>query len=265
MFGAMSLGEAQQGQAVAFKPRRINELYTSVVLARETRDKLKLLKRTLDFRAYDPLLNYMALEIAKGSLIPPASYEQVFDRLGTRPRIITGESGSGKSTLVRGLLSEWDGDVFALDTTGQDYPDLRRVDLAGPLRPRRHPLRPHLSLWVLPCGQGEEGGFVVSSGIRPPAILVPPPLRRSSGIRYINWLPFRARSRPMGRWRSDMTSYCQNRLLTSSAIHLTISILRVALHLTHILFSPSRMRHSWPSLAHTACLSRYSRTPMFCM
>jgi hypothetical protein len=131
MFGAMSLGEAPQGQAAAFKPRRRNELYTSVVLARETRDKLKLLKRTLGFRAYDPLLNYMALEVSKGSLIPPASYEQVFDRLGTRPCIITGESGSGKSTLVRGLLSEWDGDVFALDTTGQDYPDLRRVDLGG--------------------------------------------------------------------------------------------------------------------------------------
>jgi hypothetical protein len=131
MFGAMSLGEAQQGQAVAFKPRRRNELYTSVVLTRETRDKLKLLKRTLGFRTYDPLFNYMALEVSKGSLIPPASYGQVFDRLGTRPCIITGESGSGKSTLVRALLSQWDGDVFALDTTGQDYPDLRRVDLGG--------------------------------------------------------------------------------------------------------------------------------------
>jgi hypothetical protein len=105
--------------------------YTTIQLPYATRDELRALKKELGFRRYDALLHYMALEVSKGSLIPPASYGQVFEKLGSRPCIITGESGSGKSTLVRALLSQWDGNVFALDTTGQDYPDLRRVDLGG--------------------------------------------------------------------------------------------------------------------------------------
>jgi hypothetical protein len=128
MFGAMSLGEAQQGQAVTFKPKRRKGLYTSLVVVKQTRDKLKQLKRTFGFRAYDPLLNYMALELSKGSFIPPASYDQVFEKLGSRPCIITGQSGAGKTTCVKDLLSQFGGNVFILDVSGE-YTEFKDVDL----------------------------------------------------------------------------------------------------------------------------------------
>jgi len=130
MSGAMSLSEAPQGQAAAFKPRRRNELYTSVVLAGD-QGQAEATEAHARLPGLRPTPQLHGVGDREGLLIPPASYEQVFGRLGTRPCIITGESGSGKSTLVRGLLSQWVGNVFCLDTTGQDYPDQRRVDLGG--------------------------------------------------------------------------------------------------------------------------------------
>lgn len=60
--------------------------------------------------------------------IPPDAYSAVFEKLGTKPVIITGESGSGKTTTVSDLLSRWMGPAFILDVT-DEYPDFRRVDL----------------------------------------------------------------------------------------------------------------------------------------
>ena len=100
----------------------------SLFIQRDTRDRLRDLKKELGFRSYDPLLNYMAIEVTKGGAIPPASYELVFEQSGTRPIILTGESGSGKSTTVRSLLESWLGNVFLFDVANE-YVGLKTVDL----------------------------------------------------------------------------------------------------------------------------------------
>ena len=101
---------------------------TTMVVAKETREKLKALKKELGFANYNALFNYVVLELTKEALIPPAEYSAVFERLGTRPVIITGESGAGKTTTVRELLSKWTGSAFVLDVTNE-YPDFKKVDL----------------------------------------------------------------------------------------------------------------------------------------
>ncbi len=111
------------------KAQKRNPDLTSIYIIKGTRDKLRLLKKELGFRSYDALLNHVALEIRAIGAIPPASFELVFGKLETRPAIITGPSGSGKTSTMRELLSKWEGNVFALDTTGVDYPDLEQVDL----------------------------------------------------------------------------------------------------------------------------------------
>jgi hypothetical protein len=102
---------------------------TSIYIIKGTRDKLRELKKELGFRSYDALLNHVALEIKAMGAVPPADYDLIFSKLETRPAIITGPSGSGKTSTVKELLSKWPGNVFALDTTGQDYHDLEQVDL----------------------------------------------------------------------------------------------------------------------------------------
>jgi hypothetical protein len=99
-------------------------------LSKETRKKLKLLKEELGFATYNALFSYAILELTKGATIPPAEYSVIFERLGTKPVIITGESGAGKTTAVRELLSRWGGSVFVLDVTNE-YPDFKRVDLGA--------------------------------------------------------------------------------------------------------------------------------------
>ncbi len=103
---------------------------TSIVLAKETREKLKLLKKELGFANYNALFNYVVLELTREGLIPPASFEVVFMKLGTRPALITGESGAGKTTAVRSLLAGFDGPVFILDVSNE-YPDFQKVDLGA--------------------------------------------------------------------------------------------------------------------------------------
>ena len=99
-----------------------------IALSKDIRDKLSILKKELGFRSITALFNYAVLELTREGLIPPAEYEAIFERLGTRPVIITGESGAGKTTALRELLSKWTGSVFILDVTNE-YPDFRRVDL----------------------------------------------------------------------------------------------------------------------------------------
>lgn len=94
------------------------------------RAKLKLLKKELGFATYNALFNYAVLELTREGLIPPASFEAVFVKLGTRPALITGESGAGKTTAVRSLLSQFDGPVFILDVSNE-YPDFQKVDLGA--------------------------------------------------------------------------------------------------------------------------------------
>jgi hypothetical protein len=101
---------------------------TTVVLNKDIRAKLKLLKKELGFANYNALFNYAILELTREGLIPPAEYSAVFEKLGTKPVIITGESGAGKTTTVRELLSRWTGPAFILDVT-DEYPDFKRVDL----------------------------------------------------------------------------------------------------------------------------------------
>jgi hypothetical protein len=103
---------------------------TTLSLAPETREKLKFLKKELGFATYNALFSYAVLELTREGLIPPISYEAVFDRLGTRPVIVTGESGAGKTTAVRKLLEQWNGSTFVLDVT-KEYPDFREVDFGG--------------------------------------------------------------------------------------------------------------------------------------
>ena len=70
------------------------------------------------------------LELTREGPIPPAEYRVIFERLGTRPVIITGESGAGKTTAVRAFLKEWVGPAFILDVTNE-YPEFKRVDLGA--------------------------------------------------------------------------------------------------------------------------------------
>lgn len=103
---------------------------TTLSLSPQTREKLKLLKKELGFATYGALFNYVLLELTKESLIPPAEYSIVFERLGTRPIILTGESGAGKTTTLKGLLTQWSGSAFVLDVT-DEYPDFKEVDFGG--------------------------------------------------------------------------------------------------------------------------------------
>jgi hypothetical protein len=103
---------------------------TTIRVTKETRGKLQALKKELGFRNLSALFNYAILELTKEALIPPAEYSVIFERLGTRPVVITGESGAGKTTTVRELLSKWGGSAFILDVTNE-YPDFKRVDLGA--------------------------------------------------------------------------------------------------------------------------------------
>lgn len=114
-----------EGRSLSAKPDR-----TSIAVTKVTRQRLQALKKELGFRNLSALFNYAILELTKADLIPSAEYSAVFERLGTRPVIITGESGAGKTTTVRELLSKWDGSAFILDVTNE-YPDFRKVDLGA--------------------------------------------------------------------------------------------------------------------------------------
>lgn len=107
---------------VTERPQKRNPDLTSIYLIKETRDKLRDLKKEIGFRSYDALLNRMSLEIGARGAIPPADYDQIIGKLETRPAIITGQSGDGKTTTVMNMLSKWQGNVFVLDVGGVDYP-----------------------------------------------------------------------------------------------------------------------------------------------
>jgi hypothetical protein len=115
--------------AVINPTQKRNPELTSIYIIKETRNKLRELKKELGFRSYDALLNHVSLEIETIGIIPFADYDLVFTRLESRPAIITGMSGSGKSSTVKELLSHWSGNVLAIDVTGVDYPELEPVDL----------------------------------------------------------------------------------------------------------------------------------------
>ncbi len=101
---------------------------TTIRVTKDTRVRLQALKRELGFRNLSALFSYVVLELTREGLIPPAEYALVFEKLGTRPAIITGESGAGKTTTVRALLSQFSGPVFILDVS-DEYPDFKKVDL----------------------------------------------------------------------------------------------------------------------------------------
>src|SRR5258708_5059146 len=112
------------GQKLARNKR--NPDLTSIFVIKGTRDKLRELKKELGFRSYDSLLNHTALEIRAMGAVPASDYDQIFNRLETRPAIITGPSGSGKTSTVKDLLSKWPRNVFVLDVGGVDYPELQQ-------------------------------------------------------------------------------------------------------------------------------------------
>jgi hypothetical protein len=85
------------------------------------------LKKLLGFHGYDALINHMILVTVREGAIPPAAYDQIFERLTTRPVIITGKSGDGKSTCVKELLTHWSGNVLVLDVA-DEYKEFKLVD-----------------------------------------------------------------------------------------------------------------------------------------
>lgn len=103
--------------------------FTTFRVESSLRDRLRTLKGELGFRTYDALFNYTILEITREGAIPPASYEQVFEKIGTRPVIITGSSGAGKTTCIKSMLNEYDGSVFVLDVSSEYKEEFKQVDL----------------------------------------------------------------------------------------------------------------------------------------
>ena len=101
---------------------------TTMVIAPELLQKIKFLKRELGFSTYNSLLDYAVLELTREGLIPPAEYSAIFEKLGTRPALITGRSGDGKTMTVKELLSHYQGNIFVLDVS-DEYGDFRRLDL----------------------------------------------------------------------------------------------------------------------------------------
>jgi hypothetical protein len=67
---------------------------TSMKLFRETRDKLRALKKEPGFANYNALLNYMALEVTREGAVSPASFARVFK--DSRPVVLTGQSEQGR-------------------------------------------------------------------------------------------------------------------------------------------------------------------------
>jgi hypothetical protein len=61
-------------------------------------------------------------------LIPPAEDSSVFEKLGTRPAVVTGRSMNGKTTVVKDILSHYQGNVFVLDVSDENK-ELRQLDL----------------------------------------------------------------------------------------------------------------------------------------
>jgi hypothetical protein len=104
--------------------------FTTFRVAYSLRERLKALKKELGFSTYNALFNYTILEITREGAVPPASYDQVFEKLGSRPCLITGQSGAGKTTCVKDLLSQFGGNVFVLDVSGE-YNEFKDVDLGG--------------------------------------------------------------------------------------------------------------------------------------
>jgi energy-coupling factor transporter ATP-binding protein EcfA2 len=119
-------------ETVQPKPIRKKELVTTIYMTRETRDKLKVLKKELGFRSYDALINHSAIALQEihRDVMEPATFNEIFLNLDTRPVILTGLSGSGKSTTARNLLAQLPPElnVFVIDSSGTDYPELRSLD-----------------------------------------------------------------------------------------------------------------------------------------
>lgn len=103
---------------------------TIIAVSKSVRVQLQKLRKELGFRNLSALFSYIILEQTQGAVIPPADYHVIFDRLETRPVIITGESGEGKTTTVKQLLSEFSGNVFLLDVS-DEYRDFKRLDCPG--------------------------------------------------------------------------------------------------------------------------------------
>ena len=102
--------------------------YTTFRVDASLRDRMKSLKKELGFTTYNALFNYTILEITREGAIPPASYDLVFEKLGSRPCLITGQSGAGKTTCVKSLLSQFKGNIFVLDVS-DEYKEFKDVDL----------------------------------------------------------------------------------------------------------------------------------------
>ena len=126
MFLLLYMTDITDEQAQPKSPPR----FTTFRVAYSLRERLKALKKELGFRTYDALFNYTILEITREGAVPPASYDQVFEKLGSRPCLITGQSGAGKTTCVKGLLSQFGGNVFVLDVSGE-YNEFKDVDMGG--------------------------------------------------------------------------------------------------------------------------------------
>ena len=121
--------QGEKGGGKEGKPWKEWEDYHGVIpLDKRLREKLKVLKKEMGFRTYDGLVQFMVLEISRGALIPPASYEKIMTRDETRPCIITAESGGGKTTTVKGMIERWTGNAFVLDVS-DEYKDLKQIDL----------------------------------------------------------------------------------------------------------------------------------------
>jgi DNA helicase HerA-like ATPase len=100
-------------------------------IEKDTREKLRLLKKKLGYLTFDNLIRHLALDALKEELIPFASYSNVFST--TRPVIITGKSGEGKTTTTKRVLNELIGmdpeaDIFVLDVSNE-YSEFEKVDL----------------------------------------------------------------------------------------------------------------------------------------
>jgi len=105
---------------------------TSWHIHRSTIEQLRRLKFRMGVSSYEDVIRVLLAkyeadsnEISNNSI---ATCDRVFNHLGTKPVVVSGQPGSGKTTTVKELLKQWKCSVFCVDIH-DEYKELELTDL----------------------------------------------------------------------------------------------------------------------------------------